>query len=220
MSAWYHRRDPYLEPRQPLWAPTLWGDLELVTPASGTIIQVSDVHAQARIDADITDEDTLISSLIVAAQSMVELSLPGHRQLLTATYNLPLMGWWTGPMRLPRPPLQSINAVTYWDSNNTLQTLSPSVYLVRTPWRQPGRIERAPFQWWPSHLCDLRLPISINFTAGYGLAAAVPQTLKQACLMLAAYWYVNRESALTQVPKEIEFSFNALLAAEGWGSYA
>ena len=39
--------------------------------------------------------------------------------------------------------------------------------------------------------------LTIEYTAGYGDAADVPQDLKQAVLTLVAYWYEHRDSVTT-----------------------
>ena len=45
--------------------------------------------------------------------------------------------------------------------------------------------------------------LTLDYTAGYGDAADVPQDLKQAVLQLVAYWYENRD-ALTTAPLGFE----------------
>ncbi|MEP7240427.1 MAG: head-tail connector protein [Devosia sp.] len=42
--------------------------------------------------------------------------------------------------------------------------------------------------------------ISIDFIAGYGAAADVPQDLKQALLALVAYWFENRDTSTVTIP--------------------
>jgi uncharacterized phiE125 gp8 family phage protein len=56
-------------------------------------------------------------------------------------------------------------------------------------------------------------PIRIRFVAGYGLAAAVPTSLKQACLLLIAHWYEAREAAGSTVSEVagIPFGVEALV---------
>ncbi len=46
-------------------------------------------------------------------------------------------------------------------------------------------------------------PVTIDYTAGFGAAAAVPRDLRQAVLLLVAYWYENRD-AIASAPLTVE----------------
>lgn len=208
---------PYLEPRQPRWRASVLGPVSLVTAASGQVVTTAEAKSQLRVE--VSDDDTLIDGYVVAAQEWCERSVPGGRQLLTATYDVPAACWWEGPLRLPLPPLQSVTSVKYYDAAGAEQTLAATEYLVRTPRRQPGTVERAPGKSWPALEADRRLPVTVRFVAGYGAAAAVPQLVKQAVLMLAAHWYEHREAAGQAPAKEVDLAVRALLAAAGWGAY-
>jgi hypothetical protein len=63
----------------------------------------------------------------------------------------------------------------------------------------------------------------VNYTAGsYGDGVEIdlcPATIKQAILLLIAYWYINRESAATTPPKAIEMGVDALLAAHNYEAF-
>lgn len=213
------RANPYQESRQPLWLASLLGPLELVSPPSGLVVSLGLAKQQCRVDPGNTAEDALLTGYLRAAQRLCEREIAGQRQFLTATYSVPVLAWWGGPLRLPLPPLQSVVAVTYYDTGGNLQTLDPAAYLVRTPLRLPGTIERAPSKSFPAVQGDRRLPIAVTFTAGYGAAAQVPDTIVQAILLLVGYWYDNRAAAGT-VPGEIAFGVQSLLEAEGYGGYA
>lgn len=214
-------RNPYQEARQPLFLPNISGPLELVTAPTRYPVSREEAKAQCRITID--DEDAVTDRYIATATAFCEQEIDGHRQIMQATYDLPVACWWEGPLKLPRPPLSSVTWVKYYDTGGTLQTLSSSVYLVRTPWRLPGTIERAPGQSWPTCQSDRRLPIVIRFVAGYGtVPSAVPQTIRQAVLLLVAHWHNQRGPEISSgaVPKALDFAVRALLATEGWGSYA
>lgn len=192
------------------------GPLELVAAASGELLSTADAKKWLRVDGN--EENDLIASLVLAATVHCEREIPGHRQFRTATYDLPLSDWPWCPLKLPRPPLQSVSQVTYYDEDGESQTLSSSLYLVRTPWRQPGTIERAPDQDWPTGLhADRRYPITVRFVAGY-TASTVPEPVKQAIRFLTAQWYQHREGigAVTQAQANTVAS---LLAGEDYGFY-
>lgn len=212
----YRNRDPYCEPRQPRLLASITGDLELVTPATGQAVSTGRAKKYLRVDA--ADDDDQIGELIEAATVFCEQEIEGARQIRPATFDLPVLCWWQRPLKLPRPPLSAVVSVRHFDTAGAEQTLASSVYLVRTPWRQPGTIERAPDQTWPAYQQDRRLPITIRFTAGYAVGS-VPRTVEQAILLLVSQWYEQR-MPIGQVTQETANAVAALLASEGWGSYA
>jgi uncharacterized phiE125 gp8 family phage protein len=58
-------------------------------------------------------------------------------------------------------------------------------------------------------------PICVTYKAGWTTAALVPQTIRQAMLLLIGHWYENREEALTgTISRSIEFGVKALLGVE------
>ena len=90
---------------------------------------------------------------------------------------------------LPSRPIQSITHVKYYNTDNTLTTLSSAAYsldaksrAIRLGWNYswPDTYER-----WDA--------VVITYVAGYSTAATVPQIMKQAMLLLIAYYhYANR----------------------------
>jgi uncharacterized phiE125 gp8 family phage protein len=208
--------DPYSAPSQPRVNPFPLGDLELVTAPVGQVVTTAEAKLWLRRDDD--EDNDVIDALEAAAVKLVEQEIAGHRQLLLATWDVPVAGWWSGPLRLPRPPLSSVTWVKYYDSAGTLQTLATTEYLVRTPLRAPGTVERAPLKSWPALQSDRRLPVTIRFVAGYGAASAVPATIKTAVKLLVAHWYEHRE-AVGQFGGPLELAVRALLESEGYGSY-
>lgn len=163
-----------------------------------------------------SDDDIFLTGLLNSATNLCETLIEGHRQFLTATYDLPVMQWWEGRLRFPRPPLGSVTSVKYFDTNGTEQTLATTYYLTRAPWRQVGTIERAPDQTWPDYQDDRTFPITIRFSCGYGAAAAVPPEAKQAIMMAVESMYRNRGSVDLDAMKSIQW----LLESLGYGSYA
>jgi uncharacterized phiE125 gp8 family phage protein len=196
------------------------GPIELVTPPTGSVIGLAEAKKHLRVE--IPDDDALIQRLIRAATTACELEIAGHRQFLSATFDVQVEDWWDGKLKLPRPPLQSITSVKYFDAAGVEQTLGATNYIVRKPWRQPGTIEWAPSVVWPDLELDRSHPITIRFVAGYGGAANVPETIKQAILLLLGHWFENREAQVAAVGmwvQNLEFSVKALLEMEGYGFY-
>lgn len=198
---------------------SLIGPLQLVTPATGLPVTVEEARSYCRIDQ--LAEAPLIRQLIVDATRFVERTINGGRQIMPATYDAPIRGWWCGSLTMPRPPLQSVESITYRDSAGATQTLDPSVYEVRTYESQPGTIALAFNQFWPGSLAPVEFPIAIQFVAGYADAASVPGTLKRAIHLLVAHWFENREPVITgTISSSLPLGIADLLACEEWGSYA
>ena len=212
----------HTEPLQPQWLPSLLGSLDVVTAAATQVVSTADAKTHCRVE--ISDDDTYIGTLVQAAQrwceSGSERGFGGDRQFLTATYSTPVIGFWQGPLKLPRPPLQSVSSVKYYATDGVLTTLATDQYIVRTPWRGQGTVERAPLVVWPVVQPDRRFPVVIQFVCGYGAASTVPATIVHAIKLLVGHWYERREPVVGGiVSKEIAFTVNSLLEAEGYGCY-
>jgi len=206
---------PYGAPDQPLFVPSLLGPLQLVTPPTGRVLDVPEAKLHLRIPGDQDDEDEYLDGLIEAATLAVEESIPGHRQLLTAAWDVPVRCWWQGGLKLPRPPLQSVT-VSYYDQAGVLQTLDPSLYVVRAPTRGPGVLRRAPNQSWPALQVDRDYPVLVHMTSGYGTGNNVPATLRQAVRLWVADAFENRGDAPGQAALD---AFNRLCDLAGYGAY-
>ena len=157
----------YGAPRQPAFVPSIYGPLELVSGSPGLPLDVAEVKQHCRVETDQTFDDGYFADMIESAAKLCEQEVGGHRQFLAATYNLPLLGWWEGSVKLHRPPLFSLNGLYYFDTGGTEQLLASTTYIVRVPWRQPGTVERAPFTYFPAYQGDRRLSVRVNYTAGY-----------------------------------------------------
>lgn len=192
----------------------LFGPLELVTAPTEYPVTLAEIRSHLRTDTEDDDDDLL--AIIKAATEFCEREINGERQIMLATYDLPLAGFWSGVLPLPRPPLSSVSFVKYYNTSDTLTEITSTQYLVRTPWRQPGTIERAPGTTWSyTTYNDRRLPVVIRFIAGYASAAAVPHTIKQAVKIACGWMYENREPEAADL-----MAVERLLALNGYGAYA
>lgn len=192
----------------------LLGDLELVTAPTSYPITLEEARSHLRVNT--RDEDERIEDeLIPEATAFCESKILGERQFMLATYDLPLRAFWSGPLALPRPPLSSITSLKYYDQTGTLQTVSSALYLVRTPWKQPGTIERAPdANWTFTTQSDCRFPVVIRFIAGYASAAVVPFQAKAAIKLALGWLHLNREPMKAELD-----SVESLLEQLGHGFY-
>lgn len=156
-------------------------------------------------------EDALIESLIVAAREYVETFT--KRALITQTWKHYLSEWPSkDEVLMPLGNLQSVASVKYKDTAGTQTTWDTSDYIVDTE-SVPGRIVPAYGKSWPTTTLYPVNPIEIQFVCGYGsTAASVPQSIRNAMLLLIGHWYLNREAVIVgSISKELEFTVSSLL---------
>jgi len=170
----------------------------LVSPPVIEPISLADVKLHLRVDA--TDEDELISDLLITARQYVEDIT--HRALLTQTWDYCLPGWPTvNYIKLPYGNLQSSGLTVKWkdeDGAETTLTLTTD-YLVETNGTQCGKIVLPYEGTWPSDTLYPSNPITIRFTCGWTTAALVPSPIKSAIRLIAADLYENRESQIVEL---------------------
>jgi uncharacterized phiE125 gp8 family phage protein len=169
-------------------------------------ISLNEAKKHLRVSYD--DEDSLIEGFIAAATRFAE-TFTG-RQLCTATLK------WSGcefPCELPRPPFQTVLAVEYLDTAGTLTTLPTSYYLV-DPLSEPSPFRAAFGYVFPIVYPERSDAVRVTYTAGYGSAADVPATIKQAMLMLVGNWWENREAMTETSLKEVPMAVASLLWSE------
>ena len=166
--------------------------LKVITGPSTEPIALADAKAHLRVDG--TDEDSYITSLIVAAREGAE-HLTG-RALMPQTLELALDEF-CDIVKLPMPPLVSITSVKYLDEAGVLQTLAAEDYLL-DDYSEPARIKPAYGTAWP---VTRKQPnaVLIRYEAGYENASAVPQQIKNWMLIQIGTMYANRESVVTGV---------------------
>src|SRR5690606_2363792 len=169
--------------------------LTIVTPPAEEPVTLTEAKNHLRVD--LSDDDSLISALIVAAREHAEAIT--RRAFITQTLKLSLDAFPAnnGPIYVPMPPLQSVNSLKYFDTDGVEQTLNEGTdYLVDNE-SEPGRITPAPDTGWPAAQ-NRPNAVSVEFVAGFGDASKVPQGIKQAILLMVGHWYENREAVTMQ----------------------
>lgn len=215
--------------------------LVLKTAPIAEPVTLAELRQQLRLVS--TNDDTLVTSLGIAARQYVETVT--RRALMTQTWTLYLdrfptywQDWnnWTGrrtwarsarrlstdayrdvTIRLEQPPVQSISSVKYYDTASVLQTLDPVQYITDVA-NEPARLVPAPGFYWPTAQYQVNA-VQIEFVAGFASAALVPETLKAAIKLLVGHWYENRVAVTEGTTAEMPLAVRSLLESEGWGSY-
>lgn len=208
--------------------------LRLITPPASEPVTLDEAKNHLRID--ITDDDALITTLIVAARRMAEAYT--KRSFINTVWEagldyFPVAGgyfdrtirqmgpsplWYlkqAGIFRLPRPPIISISSVVYYDTTYQVQTLDPSKYRL-----VDDKLSPAPGTVWPvAPMMDAA--VKVTYSAGYGAdASSVPDSIKAAIKLMVGHWYEHREAA-SEVPNlaELPIGIESLLRAEHSGVY-
>lgn len=152
-------------------------------------------EAKAHMRVDISDDDVLITSLIVAARQYAEQLTA--RSFITQQWRFVFDSFYdddTSTIYLEKGPIASIDSITYVDMTGVTQTM-PSADYVADLSGPLARITPRFGKVWPIALPQIGSG-AVNFTAGYGAAAAVPEGLKSWIKLRLSALYENREEAL------------------------
>lgn len=172
------------------------------TSSPSPILTAAQARAHLRID-DTAEDDKLVGFIATATDYVERETATAVGQ---ATYTLTLDAWPTdGVIRLPVPPLVSIESIQYRDPAGNLLTLSATGYAVDA-YGCPGRVvlfER------PS-LAHVPAAVRITFSAGYD-TNAVPPTLLHAVRMLVGHYFENREAAIDRRIDTVPLAVESLL---------
>lgn len=182
--------------------------MPLVQTAAPSIEPITNLEAKnfLRLDSDLTQDDALIDTLIAAARLYAESYC--NRSLISQSWQLLLDSFpspqtfgvpWGQPWSIPanaiqleRGPLISVQSVKYLDMGGTLQTMPAGQYTVDASSPMP-RIVPVFGAVWPVPLPQIGA-VQVNYTAGYGTAAAnVPAGIRQWLLLRVSTLYRNRE---------------------------
>lgn len=186
--------------------------LELLTEPTIRPITREEVKDHLRIDLTNTSEDSFIDTLILMATEYYQSR--SWRQLISATYIQYLDEFPAFSLEFDKPPLQSITAIKYFDTDNAEQTLSSSVFEVDTK-SQIGRIQLSDGESFPSTFDKLNA-VSVEYIAGYGDDRSdIPDLIKSTVKLIVAHFYENRDMvsrmgtpAQIPMPEAIEMLIN------------
>jgi len=154
-----------------------------------------------------SDQDDRIAALISAARQAVESET--DRALFTQTWVLSLDAF-PSVIVAPRPPLQSVTSIQYYDTSGTQQTLDSEQYQVDTAC-EPGRIAPARNCEWPSTDPETLGAVTVTYVAGWDDADDIPDELKHAIKLIAGHWFENIQGVADVSLKQVPFAIRTLL---------
>jgi uncharacterized phiE125 gp8 family phage protein len=177
------------------WDDGLRWHTSLVTAPTRRALTLDEAKQQVR-RTHVTDDDAWLDGIgIPAVEDRAQQST--DRQLVTATWDMLLDRFPGGRyIEIPKPPLQSVLALTYVDPDGIVQTLSEYSYEVEAPVGprcKRGRVILNPDETWPSIRYQPNA-VTLRFVAGYGATGAyVPGRLKMGMLLDLGTLYEHRE---------------------------
>lgn len=175
--------------------------IQVITAPAYYPITLAEARAWARIDADDTENNSVLTRLIRAMTGYAE-NLTG-RSFVQRTLRLTLGGWpECFEIELPNPPLIGVDSIKYLDTDNTELTLAADQYEVHAD-REPALVL-------PSYEADpwpvtrgVRNAVRVEYRAGYAPVgspsdeaahqAGQPDALKLWMQARIATLYENRE---------------------------
>ena len=163
---------------------------ELAQPVSEPVT-LAEAKAHLRVTA--SDENDLITALIVAARQYCE-NLSGRtlapRNFLQTLDRFPDGG---GDITLRRSPVTAVASVYYYslETTNTLMVLNTDYRLDLQQIPARIRLPLGTTLWKNAYTTDDA--VRITYTAG---AASAPTAAKQTILLLVGHWFENRESVV------------------------
>lgn len=180
-------------------------------------VSLAEAKAHLRIDADFTDDDMYVQSLITAARIHVE--TVSDRTLILSQWQMKLDTFPAWDIELPRPPIATGPiTVSYIPSDGVYETV-PFTNFREDRDATPAVIRP---QWngsWPT--CrGAENDVTITYWAGYGdSATSAPVPARHCILMMAAHWFANREAVVQGGMNPVPMAVEVLLGSINWGQY-
>lgn len=157
-------------------------------------------EAKAHLRVEFSTEDSLITSLIVAARQIVEqyTGIGLISQTITEYYDtFPI--YYPKFIRLSVGNVVSVTTLKYYDTGGTLQTWSTDNYVLDAT-IYPARIGRKENITYPQVLNELNA-VEVTYIVGWSSASEVPELIKSAMYLILADLYENREDRKRALPQ-------------------
>lgn len=157
-------------------------------------------EAKSHLRVDFPEDDAYITSLITVARDYAE----GFqkRSIVQTTLEL-VQDMWTNPIILERGPVKSVTSLKYIKSDGTEVIVPATDYIVTVD----GKI--VPKSYWPIENLQIVDGIRVIYEA---VSDPVPESTKQAMLLLIGNWYEHREPVVIgRSVEDVPFTVKSLL---------
>lgn len=180
------------------WTPTRIGQ------PSADLMPLADLKVHCQIDPDQTEHDAWLMSRLRAAVNISQ----DYCRTAWVEQQIRLVGeefpsGWRGAIALPIGPVISVQSVNYRNAAGELVTLENDLDYVLILGTNPEKISHGYSTWWPSNASCFPGSVTVDYLAGYPSAGSpagadqVPDEIKEACAMLVADWFNNREDSIS-----------------------
>jgi uncharacterized phiE125 gp8 family phage protein len=181
--------------------------LRLITAPTEEPITLADAKLVCGVDADITNWDTLITSLISSGREDAEQQL--GRTVAGARWErvldeFPADG---GAIRLGWPRVTGIVSIVYIDAAGVAQTMLSTDYSLDADY-EPGWVApSATAGTWPSAM-DAANAVRVRFDTAWGDGSTVPESVKQYIRVRVATLFKFREAiaagvSVAELPRDV-----------------
>ena len=185
---------------------------QVITPASTYPVSLTEAKSHLKIDT--SADDTYITSIIKAA---TQLSEEYTNRFFIDTVIDQTCSDFAQLQTLFKSKVSAVAHVKYYDSDNSLQTLSATIYDTQLQY-EPSQIQLADDKSFPE-ITKRNDAVVARYTVGYGASASdVPEIIKQAILLTIGNFYQNRNSVVigriaTELPMNVKWLLDTMLSA-------
>lgn len=180
--------------------------LKLITAPAAEPVTRANVKIKLGIAATDTSSDTQIDWMIPSARRVVEQKT--NRALITQTWSL-YLDKFPDIIYLPLGNVQSVTYIKYIDTTGSVITLASANYqidIINVPARLAPSYDIGS---WPTTRDSTFNSVEIQFIAGYGLAASIPDDIIEAMYRIIGHWLNNQTAlehgtSITRIPFAIE----------------
>ena len=180
----------------------------LVTPPTQEPIGDYDaLKTHLRVDTDA--DDLLLQDYVKAARAYLEKI--ANVMLMEQTWDL-YLDYFPCVIEIGRRPLTTVVSVGYYDSDNILQTLDPSSYVVDLNSFYP-RIGLLSGQVWPTTAQRFGAVV-VRFSGGMENPEQIDPIYIQALKLHVGHLYANREAVSPDSMEKVPMGYDSLVATE------
>jgi len=184
----------------------MYRSLKVNTAAVNPVFTTAQAKEVLKVDVD--EDDTVIDNLVSAATESCQIYT---NQYFIDTVVTQYSDNWNEFYTLYKSPVDSITHVKYYDTDDSLQTLASSNYILDNT-SKPARIGIAVDGSLPNLSTRINA-VEVKYTVGYGTASTdVPEGIRTAIILTVGNWYENRQSVITgRTATELPLSSQYLL---------
>lgn len=156
-------------------------------PETNLVVSLAEAKEHLRIVPDNTVDDAYITALIEVAVTYLEIYM--RRPLMPQSWTWGLSNFPIYKFYFPLTGVTGVTEVSYYDESNEKQVVSPDLYILNLL----ANPQEMMFINTPTDISLTALaPIRIVFNCGYATKEDIPKAIKQAILVMVAYYYRNR----------------------------